>query len=227
MLTVLMLQPWAVFAGDAVEKIRADVANGQTIYNEGIGEAPACQNCHGKKALGNDAMSAPRLANIGLTYVLKQLVDFATNKRTASGTGGTMNDVSKALNEQDRRDVAAYLDSLEYEVEPSNLESLSPDGAQVGNPKIGKVIVSKGIKRLVAACQNCHGLGGRDRNVPAIHRQKFVYLVNQLNSFRNGSRTNDPTAYNTGIMRRIAKKLTDENIADIAAYLSTLPRTAP
>jgi cytochrome c553 len=227
MLTVLILQPQAVFADDAAEKIRADIANGQTIFNEGRGEAPACQSCHGKKALGNDAMGTPRLANIGLSYILKQLIDFATDKRFASGTGGTMNDISKALNEQDRRDVAVYLDSLEYEVEPSDLKSLAPEGGKPANLKEGEIIVTKGIKRLVPACQNCHGFGGRARNVPAIHRQKFVYLVNQLNGFRNGSRANDPTVYNVGIMRRIAKKLTDENIADIAAFLSTASGTAP
>jgi cytochrome c553 len=227
MLSAVTLHSQAVFADDAAANIRADVANGQTIYNEGKGDATACQGCHGEKALGNDAMGAPRLADIGQLYVVKQLNEFAEGKRTAAGAGAAMNDVAKALSEQDRRDIAAYLDSFEYEMEPSDLKSLAADGGKVGNPKAGKVIVAKGIKPLVPACQDCHGFSGRAPLIPAINQQKFVYLVNQLNSFRDGSRANDPMVYKAGIMRGIAKKLTDENIADIAAFLSTAPSITP
>ena len=227
MLSAVTLQSQAVFAGDAVANIRADVAHGQTIYNEGKGDATACGGCHGEKALGMDAMGAPRLANIGQIYVIKQLIDYAAGKRTDAGAGAAMNGIAKALNEQDRRDVAAYLDSLEYETEPSDLKALAADGGKVGNPKKGKIIMTKGIKPLVPACQDCHGFSGRAPNIPAIHQQKFVYLVNQLNSYRDGSRANDQTVYKVGIMRGIAKKLTDENIADIAAYLSTVTGLTP
>jgi cytochrome c553 len=227
MLTAVTLQSQAVFAGGTTANIRADVTNGQTIYNAGKGDATACSGCHGEKALGMDAMGAPRLANIGQIYVFKQLIDYDTGKRTDAGAGAAMNDIAKALNEQDRRDVAAYLDSIEYETEPSNLKSLAADGSKVGNPEKGKIIMTKGIKRLVPACQDCHGLSGRVPNIPAIHQQKYVYLVNQLKNFRDGSRTNDRTVYKVGIMRGIAKKLSDENIADTAAYLSTVTSLTP
>ena len=227
MLTAITLQSQAVFAGDAPANIRADVAKGQTIYNEGKGDATACGGCHGEKALGMDAMAAPRLANVGQRYVIKQLIDYAAGKRTDAGAGAAMNDIAKALNEQDRRDVAAYLDTFEYVTEPSDLKSLAADGGKVGDPKNGKIIMTKGIKRLVPACQDCHGLSGHAPNIPAIHQQKYVYLVNQLNSYRNGSRANDQLVYKVGIMRGIAKKLTDENIADIAAYLSTVTSLKP
>ncbi|MGA7750747.1 MAG: c-type cytochrome [Gallionella sp.] len=226
-LSAVTLKSRVVFAADAPANLRADVANGQTIYNEGKGDATACGGCHGEKALGMDAMAAPRLANIGQIYVLKQLDEFASGKRTASGGGAAMNDIAKALNEQDRRDVAAYLDSFEYETEPSDLKALAADGGKVGNPKAGKIIVTKGIKPLVPACQDCHGFSGRAPNIPAIHQQKYVYLVNQLNSYRDSSRTNDRSVDKTGIMRGIAKKLSDENIADIAAYLSTVTSLTP
>jgi cytochrome c553 len=227
MLSAATLQSQAVFAGDAVANIRADVANGQTIYNAGKGDATACQGCHGEKALGMDAMGAPRLANVGQAYVIKQLVDYAAGKRTDAGAGAAMSEIAKALNEQDRRDVAAYLDSLEYETEPSDLKSLAADGNKIGDPNKGKIIMTKGIKPLVPACQDCHGLSGRAPNIPAIHQQKYVYLVNQLNRYRDGSRENDLTVYKVGIMRGIAKKLSADNIADIAAYLSTVSSLTP
>jgi len=227
MLAAATLQHQAVFAEDAIANIRADIANGQTIYNEGKGDATACAGCHGEKALGMDAMGAPRLANIGQIYVAKQLTDFAADTRIAAGMGAAMNAIAKALSEQDRRDVAAYLDSLQYETEPSDLKALAADGTKVGDPNKGMLIVTKGIKPLVPACQDCHGFSGRAPLIPAIHQQKYVYLVNQLNSFRDGSRSNDQEIYKVGIMRGIAKKLSDENIADIAAYLSTVTSLTP
>ena len=222
MLLVVALQSHAVFAADLAANIRADVANGQTIYNEGKGDATACGGCHGEKALGMDAMGTPRLANVGQLYVLKQLADYAADMRNDAGMGAAMNGIAKALSEQDRRDVAAYLDSLQYETDPSDLKALAADGTKVGNPQKGKTIMTKGIKPLVPACQDCHGLSGRASNVPAIHQQKYVYLVNQLKRYRDGSRANDKKIYKDGIMRGIAKKLDDENIADIAAYLTTV-----
>jgi len=206
---------------------RGNADNGAVIFTEGKGDAAACQGCHGEKALGDDGMGAPRLANIGQKYIIKQLTEFAADKRTPEGAGAAMNDFAKALNEQDRRDLAVYLDTLEYEVDPSNLKGLVADGVQVGKPDLGKIIVAEGIKGKVPACQDCHGFNGRDPRFPAINQQKYVYLVNQLNHWRDGSRANDPEVEEVGIMRGIAKKLSDDDILNIAAFLSTAPRIAP
>jgi cytochrome c553 len=227
LLSAAMLQSPAAQAADAVANIRADVANGEAIYNQGKGDATACAGCHGEKGLGMDAMEAPRLANIGQIYLIKQLDDYADGKRNDPGNGAVMNDVAKALSEQDRLDVAAYLDTLEYATEPSDLKALESEGNKIGNPGKGKIIMTRGIKPLVPACQDCHGFSGRAQNVPAIHHQKYVYLVNQLKRYRDGSRANDKKIYKDGIMRGIAKKLDDDNIADIAAYLTTVTDLKP
>ena len=225
MLSVSILQSGMASAAEATAGI--NISNGQTIFNEGKGEAAACQGCHGEKALGNDAMGAPRLANIGQGYIIKQLTEFAADKRTPSGAGAAMNGFAKALNEQDRRDLAGYLNTLDYEIDPSDLKALATDGNKVGQPELGKAIVTQGIKGKLPPCQDCHGFNGRDPRFPAINQQKFVYLVNQLNSWRDDSRANDPTVDKVGIMRGIAKKLTDDDIANIAAFLSTAPRVSP
>lgn len=225
MLSVSILQSGMASAAEATVGI--NISNGQTIFNEGKGEAAACQGCHGEKALGNDGMGAPRLANIGQGYIIKQLTEFAADKRTPSGAGAAMNGFAKALNEQDRRDLAGYLNTLDYEIDPSDLKALATDGNKVGQPELGKAIVTQGIKGKLPPCQDCHGFNGRDPRFPAINQQKFVYLVNQLNSWRDDSRANDPTVDKVGIMRGIAKKLTDDDIANIAAFLSTAPRVSP
>lgn len=227
MLSAVTLQSETVFAADAAANIRADAANGQVIFNEGKGDASACIGCHGEKGLGMDAMGAPRLANIGQVYIVKQLANFANDLYVPSGMGAVMNGIGKALSDQDRRDVAAYLESLEYEIESSDLKALAADGIKIGKPEQGKILVSKGIKGRVPACQDCHGFNGRAPHIPALNQQKFTYLVNQLNNYRDGTRTSDPKVNKIGIMQGIAKKLSPENIADIAAFLSTAPRITP
>lgn len=224
-LTISVLISGTAVAAESMAGI--NVANGEAIFNEGKGDAAACQGCHGEKALGNDDMGAPRLANIGLAYIVKQLTDFAADRRVPDGAGSAMNGFAKALTEQDRRDVAGFLYSLDYQVEPSDLKALAANGNKVGKPELGEVIVTQGIKGKVPPCQDCHGFNGRAPRFPAINEQKFVYLVNQLNNWRSDSRANDPTVDNVGIMRRIAKFLSDDDIANIAAFLSTAPRVSP
>ena len=162
LLSAFMLQSPAVLAADAAANIRADVSNGETIYNQGKGDATACAGCHGEKALGMDVMEAPRLANIGQIYLIKQLDDYASGKRNDPGNGALMTDIAKALNEQDRLDVAAYLDTLEYATEPSDLNALEAEGNKIGNPKKGKTIMTKGIKPLVPASRLTQAIGFDD-----------------------------------------------------------------
>jgi cytochrome c553 len=229
--TLLMLSITALPAGAApqvgMNATRGIAENGALIFNEGKGDAAACQGCHGEKALGNDSMGAPRLANVGQIYIIKQLTEFAADKRTPEGAGAAMNDFAKALNEQDRRDLGVYLDTLEYQVESSDLKGLAADGVKIGKVDLGKILVTEGIKGKVPACQDCHGFNGRDPKFPAINQQKYVYLVNQLNQWKAGTRANDPEVEKVGIMRGIAKKLSDDDILNIAAFLSTAPRVAP
>ena len=224
MLAVGIFQLATAHAGNDVS---TNIANGEKIFNEGKGDASACQGCHGEKAMGNDAMGAPRLANVGTYYITKQLDDFAADKRTPAGMGAVMNGFAKALSEQDRHDIAVYVNSLEYQIEPSDLKSLAEGGDPIGKPELGKLIAVQGIKGKVPACQDCHGFNGRADRFPMVNQQRYVYLVNQLNAWRDGSRANDPEVEKVGIMRGIAKKLSDDNIRNIAAYLSTAPRVSP
>ncbi|MBI3901357.1 MAG: c-type cytochrome [Nitrosomonadales bacterium] len=223
-LAAAALQLGTAYAGNDVS---VNIANGQKIFNEGKGDASACMGCHGEQGLGNDGMGAPRLANIGTAYIIKQLNDLANDRRVPAGMGAVMPGFAKALTEQDRHDVAVFLNTKDYEVELSDLKSLDDPANPVGKPELGKSIVLQGVKGKVPACQDCHGFNGRADRFPQINQQKYVYLVNQLNNWRDNSRANDPEVEKVGIMRGIAKKLSDADIKNIAAYLSTAPRVSP
>ena len=171
-----------------------NLANGKNIFENGKpdGSVPACQTCHGEKAMGMDAMGSPRLANVGYVYIVKQLTNFAEDKRT-DNVMQQMNAISKALSEQDRRDLAAYENSFPRNSEPSDLQALKADGKKIGEAYKGQIIVRYGRvtgseKDNISACISCHGFNGRgaDPVYPKIGQQKYTYLVSQLTSWREG-----------------------------------------
>lgn len=219
-------------SGVATAQAAPNAANGQTIFTQGKGDAQPCQTCHGDKAQGNDAMGAPRLANLGYGYVIKQLTDFSKDKRTPAGVGAVMPGFAKALSEQDRRDVSAYVNSLNNPPELSNLQELKAGGQQVGEAYKGQGMVGYGLpEKKMPACISCHEYNGRgaDPMFPKIGQQKYVYLLNQLKSWRASAadvaagtvpRTNDPEVGKVGVMRAVAKVMSDEDILNVAAFLS-------
>jgi cytochrome c553 len=211
------------FAADGA--VTANAANGKNIFQNGKESAgvTACVTCHGEKAMGNDDMGAPRLANLGYVYIVKQLTNFAEDKRTPEGLGAVMNGFAKSLSEQERRDISAYVNTLPKSDETSDLKALKAGGTAVGESYKGQILVRYGVEGKVSACQSCHGFNGRgaDPVYPKIGQQKYVYLVNQLTNWRAATRTNDPM----GQMRAIAKNLTDADIANAAAFLSQAPES--
>ena len=71
--------------------------------------------------------------------------------------------------------------------------------------------------RKAAMCASCHGPGGISMNPlwPNLAGQHAAYLDNQTRAFRDGIRT-EPT------MAPFVKVLTDQDIADLAAYYAGL-----
>ena len=210
-----------------------DIANGKSIFDNGKGDVPACSGCHGNDGLGNDVMRTPRLAGQLYQFLVKQLDDYA-NDRRQDNTMFVMNANAKGLSEQDRRDVSSYLNSL-ANTQPgthlnqpsgtgSDVVALKENGTEVGAAHIGKILVNYGVpERGIPACRACHGFNGRgvDPMYPKIGEQKFTYLVDQLKKFRDGERANDPL----GQMRVVAEKLEDEDILNVATYLTQAPPT--
>jgi len=198
--------------------------NGKNIFTQGKGDVPACISCHGNEGLGDDNMGTPRLAGQGVVFLIKQLEDFAADKRTDT-TMFIMNTNAKGLSPQDRRDVAAYAASLGGPAEGSDLKAVKEMGATpVGVRYLGKSLAQHGsAERGIPACHSCHGYNGRGAFpvYPRLANQKYVYLVNQLKKWRDGSRANDPMAQ----MRNVAKKLTDDDIHNVATFLTTAEQT--
>jgi len=194
-----------------------NVAHGRKIFTQGKGDAvPACASCHGADGTGSDDLGTPRLADQVFTYEVKELDDFASGKRTDL-TLQAMNDIAKGLTPQDRRDVSAYVHTLKTKFVGSNLRALAAAGTKIGNRSRGRMIVEFGLDGL-PACKSCHGFHGRSagRIFPMIGGQRFVYLTNQLHYWRAKTRHNDPMQ----MMEKVAAKMTDQDILDLASYLT-------
>jgi len=224
--TLVLLAPFGTIthANEAL----GSVDKGRVIYQQGKGDTPACAGCHAEDGLGMEDMGTPRLAYQVDTYVLKQLTDFATDRRQ-DNTQFAMNDIAKSLDDQDRRDVAAFVHTLKTPFVGSDLQQLQSDGAKVGNPSLGKMLAEYGAPdHGVPACQSCHDFHGRSagRMYPAIGGQRYTYLKHELEAFRLGATTpsaKDPMARDNdpgGQMRSVASKMTDEDIANAAAFLT-------
>ena len=85
--------------------------------------------------------------------------------------------------------------------------------APVGNAQAGAAKTSM--------CEGCHGIPDYKTAYPHVYRvpkiegQQPVYIVNALNEYKSGARSHPS-------MRAVARGLSEQDMADLAAYYSTL-----
>jgi cytochrome c553 len=81
--------------------------------------------------------------------------------------------------------------------------------AASGNPQLGKA--------KSATCVACHGEDGRGiaPNFPVLAGQHADYLAHSLKQYRSGERNN-------ALMAPMAAGLSDDDIADLAAYYAAM-----
>lgn len=72
-------------------------------------------------------------------------------------------------------------------------------------------------KKLASQCKTCHGLDGIAKIpiAPNLAGESQMYLEKQLKAFRSGKREHE-------MMSVVAKSLTDQNIADVAAWYESI-----
>ena len=77
-----------------------------------------------------------------------------------------------------------------------------------------------GKKMVQQVCQVCHGINGIAKipDAPNLAGESAIYITKQLKAFRSGERQHQQ-------MSIIASGLTDEDIADLAAWYSSLKVT--
>jgi cytochrome c553 len=176
---------------------RADVQRGRAKVEE------VCVACHGETGV-SIAPDYPHLAGQSGAAIYKQLHDY----RTGSRTDPRMADIAKALDEASIADVAAY-----YAGQPQR----NPNPATLADapPAIVALVELGDPHRNIPPCSACHRAGaGGPIETPVLAEQRAEYIIRQLKLYASGERRND--VY--GRMRTIASRLTDNEIAGLAAY---------
>jgi cytochrome c553 len=193
--------------------------------NPELGEAKAavCMGCHGPDgnsiALPPPADPWPKLAGQLPDYIVKQVHDFKAGKRKNE----QMTPQAQAVAETDLADIAAFFAKQKPKAEEATNKELLASGEKLFRK-------GKGRPSVVPACIGCHGpdgVGNRDWDklmvrvpsvlAPSIGGQHASYLVKQLKAYKDGSRANDEAK----VMRDIASRLDESDIAAVAEYLST------
>lgn len=206
----------SLFAAEAAASAtKVDPTKGQQIVST------VCVACHA--ADGNSTISAnPKLAAQHPEYLLKQMKNFKANgDKQPERVNPVMNGMIAAYNEEQMRDIAAFLSTQKLNPEVAKNRDTIEFGQQIyraGNE-------SKGLP----ACSGCHGPAGAGipGQFPRLGGQFAEYIESQLKAFREGAqvpaandkaRTNDPAK----MMRMIAVKMTDAEIRAVSDYVAGL-----
>ncbi|CAM3675099.1 Thiosulfate dehydrogenase electron acceptor [Pseudomonas reidholzensis] len=188
----------------------AQAADGQAIFTQG-GQNPAamaCLACHGADGKGLAAAGFPRLAGLSAGYLNKQLNDF----RSGSRKQPVMEPLAKALTPEEAEAVSAYLAELPSDPAPDLRRQ------QIATDPVARLALYGDWSRQIPGCVQCHGPGGSGvgEHFPPLAGQPAGYLVAQLNAWRDGSRSNDPSQ----MMAGVAKAMTEAEVTAIAAFFA-------
>ncbi len=168
----------------------------------GYAKTVTCSACHGYS--GNSRVEAvPILAGMAPEYFKKAIEDYATGKRLSP----EMEPFAKQVKLLGVDEVAAFFAAQRRE--PA---SPRPDRAGVER---GRAAATQ-----CAACHGPEGQGDAAKLVPRIAGQPAVYLRNQLVLFKADKRSPGDEAVTK--MKAALKAVSDETLADLAAYYASL-----
>jgi cytochrome c553 len=178
----------------------------------GKAAALVCAACHGQDGATGIDPTYPNLAGQNERYLLRQLELIQSGERPAPLMTGQLTGKSRA----DLENLAAYFASLPAK----GGQAAGGDDAVARAAAIYRGgILDKGV----AACSACHGPDGTGNwaaGFPQIGGQAVAYTVAQLTAYREGRRSTDEDY--GGMMRDVASRLTDGEIAALADFLRGL-----
>ncbi len=205
---------WALVA--YLERLRK---NGREVFlpveqRAGLGGTVTlgtCFACHGRDGNGQGGIF-PKLARLSSEYIQGSLEDYRTSRRPS----GFMQPFAFYLNPEEIKKFADYFGALtnrsSQDLPPAERSAVS-QGAQIAE--------TAKSTRAEAACQTCHVRENQSLfpDIPDIAGQPADYIATQLKLFRSGERSGSS---NAEVMVRIARGLSDVDIANVAAYFASL-----
>lgn len=172
-----------------------------------------CAACHGKDGRASRDGYLPRIAGKPAGYLYHQLLNFRDGRRHNAAMVGLVDPLTDAY----LQEIAGYFGGLDLPYAPVPALPLPTDVKARG-----EALALRGDAALqLPACVQCHGarLTGMLPATPGLLGLPRDYLLSQLGAWRTGERR----AMAPDCMARIAERLTPEDLAAVAAWLSVQP----
>jgi cytochrome c553 len=169
-----------------------------------------CVTCHGQSGQGTSNGYFPRIAGKPAGYLYNQLVAFRDGTRQYP----PMNYLVAYLPDVYLREMAEHYASLRPPFEAK--DAAPADAAMLAR---GNAIATKGDPgKAIPPCIACHGarLTGMNPGIPGLAGLRAAYITAQLTRWRVGNRR----AAEPDCMKRIVSRLSEADIAAVAAWLA-------
>ncbi len=173
-----------------------------------------CMDCHGRQGQGyRGFLTMPRLAGQTSTYLENQLRAFLEGRRDRN----LFINMSRVhgLNPVMRAEVAARFQQFNPPALGGGPSSLAAAGAK---------IYEEGVPEAnIPACSACHGPAATGQGeIPRLAGQLFSYTVRTLSTWNKDRGAASEGENPAAVMAPIARNLTPNQIAAIAAYVGNL-----
>jgi len=179
-----------------IQGVDRDSPAWQAQLEKGKARIEFCARCHGDDGISKTPL-VPNLAGQNPYYLLEQIERFADGRRKDF----IMSPLARQYSREDKVIVSIYYASL-------------PARAQGADP----ALVARGATLYGQQCLACHGQDARGSDLYArLAGQHPAYIRQRLTAFQQQNRSASSP------MTEIARGLSDEQVGQLTAYLSSLP----
>ena len=220
----------APFAVTAEPEAIGDPENGAKVFRQCSGcheiganarnrSGPHLNEIFGRKAAGIEGFryskSLARAGADGLVWTEDKLDAYLENPRIL--VSGTRMSFRGLKNVQDRHDVLAYL--RDFTANPQDIPEAEPTAHPSGVELPPETLAIQGDpawgEYLSSECTTCHQADGSDQGIPSIVYWPEEDFVLAMHAYKQELRPHP-------VMQMMASRLSDEEIAALAAYFASL-----
>jgi cytochrome c len=159
--------------------------------------------------------SITRMGNDGLVWTLETLDAYVENPKAL--VSGTRMNFRGLKDEKARADILAYM--REYSDKPRDIPEAEPTALKTDHDLDPAILAIKGDPEygqyLSAECMTCHQVGGADQGIPSITQWPEEDFVVAMHAYKSKLRPHP-------VMQMMAGRLSNDEIAALAAYFATL-----
>lgn len=159
--------------------------------------------------------SITRMGQDGLTWTLETLDAYIENPKAL--VSGTRMNYRGLKDQQSRADLMAYL--RDFSDKPQNIPEAEPTARKTDHDLDPAILEIQGDPEygayLSSECSTCHQRDGSDQGIPSITSWPEDDFVVAMHAYKRKLRPHP-------VMQMMASRLSDEEIAALAAYFATI-----